>query len=288
MKRVLTATVIVLLPATLALAGSVVLSENTSLIGGSGGTSYTIKCNDGDVLVGLGSSVGQWVDLVSARCAKPNMSTGSWSGVYEGATYAGKHNFGAYYSQDFCPNGYAIKAFRGEAGMYVNEVRADCYKLTSGARTTDEMSTEKVTAVGRDDATKYGPHKCSEAKPAVGIRGRHGSYIDAFGLICDYIMPGSLVLLTPASGAQVTTKRPTFDWDPVTRVTQPYQICLNLSSGAACHISGTVKATINLPASQWVPASDLSFARGDVVYWRVDACNENGCTTKTSSFRYMP
>jgi hypothetical protein len=29
-------------------------------------------------------------------------------------------------------------------------------------------------------------------------------------------------------------------------------------------------------------------ATGDMVYWRVEACNENGCTNKTSSFGFMP
>ena len=110
-------------------------------------------------------------------------------------------------------------------------------------------------------------------------------YVDRIGLVCGYILPATPVLLAPASG-DVITRRPVFDWDDNLRINKPYRICLNLSSGAGCSISGTVRADVD--ESKWTPATDLPFTRGDLVYWRVEACNDNGCRHASRSFRFMP
>jgi hypothetical protein len=174
--------------------------------------------------------------------------------------------------------------------MYMNRIELKCYKLGAGARTTSQIDTQGASVGQSSDAggSQFGPYTCDENKSAIGIRGKAGEYVDSFGLICGYIMPTAPVLLTPVNATDVTAKRPTFDWDPASRITQPYKVCMNLTSTAGCAISGTLTASVSKSNSAWTPTADLPFQRGDVVYWRVEACNENGCKNAVKSFRYMP
>lgn len=264
--------------------GGTLEAQNTAKAGGTGGTSYNIKCQDGFVLVGLRVTYGSWIDWIKGFCQSIDIGNGSWmdSGMLDGVGGSGLGTTKAF----LCPSGYAVKGFRGKAGWYVNSMILTCRKLGPSARTQSES--KDLEKAGGSDGTAYGPHACGDAKPAIGMYGKAGQYIDSFGLICGYLMPTVPSLVAPSSGVDVTTKRPTFDWDAAARITKPYQICINLSSGAGCSISGTIKATINPPTTQWTPSSDLPFTRGDVVYWRIEACNDNGCKSTSKSFRFMP
>jgi hypothetical protein len=91
-----------------------------------------------------------------------------------------------------------------------------------------------------------------------------------------------------AGQSDVTTKRPTFRWDHTLRTNEGYRICINLSSNAACSIGGTIAANIAGHTNSWTPAQDLPYNRGDVVYFRIGACNTNDCKWTLSSFRFMP
>jgi hypothetical protein len=273
------------------LAGAAIPSaaaQNTPLVGGSGGTAFGPRaCPEGYVLVGLYVLYGAWIDKVGGLCRRINVADGSWGNEESNTGGNGGDNFGSKIMTQKCPSGSALKGFRARYGSFVHRIHMICQKLRSGGRTTGEITLEPwVGSVANSGPQEGGPHNCGDAKPAMGFRGRAGTYVDAFGLSCGYIMPGTPTLLAPASGASVLTKRPLLDWDPAPRITMPYRICLNLSSGADCSISGTIRAETS--DTKWTPTSDLPFSRGDMVYWRVDACNENGCRSATRSFRFMP
>ena len=264
-----------------------VSAQNTISAGGSGGTAFSHKCADGMVLVGLSARSGQWIDRLEGVCQNPSMTTGMWDNMGgSGVGPVGQDHFGTSDTYMKCSPGYAIKEFSGGAGWYVHSIDVTCYKLGSSARTGG--TTENHVKVGTTGGTPYGPYKCPDSKPAIGIFGRAGTYLDRFGLICGYIMPQTPVLTSPLANSDVTTRRPTFDWDAARFISKPYKICINLSSGASCGQSNTISASVPLTTSTWTPTADLPFARGDVVYWRVEACNDSGCSSRSSSFRFFP
>jgi hypothetical protein len=260
-------------------------AQNTFTIGGSGGTSYTLACKDDEVLVGIRTASGSWIDRISAVCARASLACCGWSNAYT-TENAGKEHLGNTYDGRVCPAGYAVKSFHGTAGWYTNSISLTCHKLGSGART--QSTSSRLSSIGNVNGSVLGPHTCGEAKPARGIRGKAGEYVDSFGLTCGYILPTVPVLLVPVNGSDVTTKRPLFDWDPIDRIQGMIKVCLNLSTSAECSISGTVKAEVHPLTTSWRPSEDLPFTRGDKVYWRVEACNDNGCKHTVRSFRFMP
>jgi hypothetical protein len=270
----------------LALSGAA-HAQNTNILGGTGGTSYRILCPEGEVLTRVAGWHGSWLDIVSAYCRKVNVANGSWEGGEHHAGSGGGDLATAFHGNILCPSGYAVKSFRAKYGSFVHRIFATCHKLGASGRTQGEKSEELWLGATGGPQTG-GPISCSEAKPAIGIVGREGLYVDGFGLVCGYIMPGTPTLMSPAHGIDVTVRRPAFDWDPVPRITKPYRICINLSPGAGCSVSGTIKADIEMSKTQWTPAANLPFARGDMVYWRVDACNDNGCKYAVRAFRFMP
>jgi hypothetical protein len=266
-------------------AGPALRAQNTPTGGGTGGTSYNLRCTESQVLVGISVQSGQWIDQISVKCRTVNLSDGStgdfkWIGLVGGNLAPSTHALAE------CPSGFAVKSFEGRGGLYVNYLILSCKKLGPSART--QGTSQETGSLGSWGGVKFGPYTCGDAKPARGIQGRAGLYIDSFGLSCGYIMPATPLLVAPLTGASVTNKRPTFDWDPVERITKPYNLCINVSPGADCSISATLKASIDAPATQWTPRTDLPFARGDVVYWKIEACNDNGCRNATRSFRFMP
>ena len=273
------------------LAGSLLLiglsgagmAQNTSTFGGSGGTAFTKKCPEGQVVTVVDARFGLWLDGIRIFCQRVNFSDGSWIGTHSLAGSAGAPNSGNSAGNRDCPTGYVIKTISGGYGSYVHGVKFTCARMGSSARTTS--TTKTLDLLGREGPQAGGPYSCPESKPAIGITGRAGMYVDRIGLVCGYILPATPVLLAPASG-DVITRRPVFDWDDNLRINKPYRICLNLSSGAGCSISGTVRADVD--ESKWTPATDLPFTRGDLVYWRVEACNDNGCRHASRSFRFMP
>jgi len=267
-------------------AGSALQAQNTATIGGAGGLSYSLKCPESQVLVGVGVIYGQWLDKVTGHCKPVDLNDGSTGSTVSLTSSVGKYHVGGNGTSAVCPSGYAVKGFKGNAGWYVHQITLICRKLGASARTQAES--EQLRSIGAGGGTTSGPYSCGESKTAIGIQGKAGEYIDSFGLICGYLMPSTPVLVAPSNGIDLTTRMPTFDWDVASRITKPYNLCINLSPGAACSISGTIKASISAPTTQWITAANLPFARGDVVYWRIEACNDNGCRSASRSFRFMP
>jgi len=261
-------------------------AQNTSTAGGTGGAAYTLKCPEGQVLTGLGAHYGAWVDYITAYCRSVDVSTGSTGSTKTSTQSTGQIHLGTTWHVRECPAGFAVKSFEGKAGWYVNHIELTCHRLGASGRTQAES--RDLGYLGSFEGTSYSPRSCGSAQPAIGVYGKSGEYIDSFGLICGYIMPAVPRLTAPSHGSDVVSKRPLFDWDSADRINRPYRICINLSADAKCSISGTLTAEISAPTTQWTPGTDLRFTRGDQVYWRIEACNDNGCKSTIRKFRFMP
>ena len=272
--------------------GGSLSAQSTPTFGGPGGTSYKLMCPEGYILMMVSAKYGQWLDRVGGWCYQVNLNTGAWltdvsQQTSTNPSKAGTENVLNGTNDAKCPFGYAVKSVSVGYGSFVHGVSVVCNKLGSGGRTGSTTSSSDF-AGATGGPNQSGSHSCPDAQPAIGIYGKAGTYVDSFGLVCGYIMPGPPALLTPSSGSDVTNKRPTLDWDPAPRINKPYKVCLNLSPGADCAISGTVRAEVPNSTTKWTPSTDLPFTRGDMVYWRIEACNDNGCKSANRSFRFMP
>ena len=263
-------------------------AQNTTAIGGYGGTAFTATCPDGQVLIGLSVWKGSWLDSVTGVCAKVSIANGSWSTTTSMAEYGTMPMNTNPANKQYrpCASGYAIKGYKGTAATYVHGITLRCERLGSSARTIGDATF--LASMGGPGGNAYSPYTCPDAKPAIGIYGRAGTYVDRFGLVCGYIMPTTPVLTAPPNGVQVTAPRPRFDWDAADRMTHPYRICINVVPIVTCSISGGITAAVPIGTTDWTPAYDLPYLRGAVVHWRVEACNENGCKAATKKFQFVP
>jgi hypothetical protein len=258
-------------------------AQNTPTAGGSGGSSYLLACEPDDVLVGLWAYGGGWIDRVRGICSTPNLGDGRWWSAEVVPTKATAGVLPLLFTPWtlLCPDGYAVKGFRGTAGIYVNSIVLNCAKLGPAARTGSE--TKSTSMAGATGGTAYGPYVCGEEKPAIGLRGKSGQYIDSMGLVCGYLMPAAPALTVPVSGAEVPGRRPTFDWESAARA-RTYTVCLSFAPVGPCAVSASSGSS-----TSWTSATDLPLPPGAVVYWKVSGCNANGCTASaTRSYRSLP
>lgn len=193
----------------------------TRSLGGPGGAPFTMRCAQGDYLVGLRARSGDWVDAIAPFCAR-------WD---EGR-------------QAFLPPG--LGPMRGGAGGAASEIRCDqvsairelliehapnqftnvallvpacAAALDPGRRTarigSDQFGTSVADRLARDDDPGVGSStsvdynwslmpRCNAGDLAVGVYGAAGVYLDRIGLICapapsrPFILPPILPTLPTA------------------------------------------------------------------------------------------
>ncbi|GIX46731.1 MAG: hypothetical protein KatS3mg131_0942 [Candidatus Tectimicrobiota bacterium] len=151
----------------------------TGLVGGNGGRDFERSCAAGEVLVGLKGRSGWWLDQVQVQCVRID-GQGRWSsGVVTRGSAGG--NGGNPFTRT-CSSGYAVVGFDGKAGSYVDRLELRCRKLTGASSTSG--SEVALAAVGGNGGRDFSAKRCPSSRPAVGIYGRSGSYVDAFGLVC--------------------------------------------------------------------------------------------------------
>jgi hypothetical protein len=161
------------------------VDEFLPLIGTSGGTSFSRHCPDGKVLTGIRVRTGAVIDGIGILCS--GMGTGGWLGepTFSGTMAGGN---GGTVKDLKCPTmGFRLGAVAGQRGgslgVGIDRLTLICRQWLSDARALGGGETKEITAkccTGGDQ-----PRECGTAGwPAVGIRGRHGSIVDAVGLVC--------------------------------------------------------------------------------------------------------
>ncbi|TAK51709.1 MAG: hypothetical protein EPO25_15745 [Gammaproteobacteria bacterium] len=265
-----------------AIASPVAVGANTAAVGGSGGSSYSIQCDSGMLLVGIYVAYGLWMDLVGARCASARDAvTGTWDNASDFPSVGYPH-LGTTRKQGTCPAGYAVKSFKVSSGSFVNSISLTCNRLGQSWRTT--TSTVQLAKLGATGGTARTAQACSGSSHAIGIHGRKGEFIDAFGLICGSVPPSTPALQAPVNGLRVTSRRPTFYWTGAARNLGRTTVCLNPTQVSDCLATAAVTGTVDYTSSNWTPVQDLPFASGIRIYWMVKICNDNACRTRSSYF----
>jgi hypothetical protein len=100
----------------------------TARLGSSNGTDRSLRCNSGEVLVGLAIRASMYVSGFASRCAA--LRTDGTTGPVRETGYLGGTNFGSRTTND-CPAGSMVVGLTGRAGGVVDRVAVQCASLAS-------------------------------------------------------------------------------------------------------------------------------------------------------------
>ena len=151
--------------------------------GGASGTSFNRSCGAGKVLTGLRFRAGLLVDAVGLLC-RPVSATGTLGSESTVGTLVG--GSGGTSGSASCATGRVVVGASITHGSYVDMISLHCRTWQAGGRRfgTDETY---ANPVGNSLSTAaFNKEKCEEfTQPAIAIRGRSHSLVDAIGFICD-------------------------------------------------------------------------------------------------------
>ena len=187
---VLLGALVVGIPATVissTTASARMVFETLPLIGGmTGGNTFTRRCPDNYVLSGLRWRKGLVLDGIGIKC-RPLSVAGTFGTEINVGTMAGGN--GGTAGSDSCGPANVREVVAGQrggsGGVGVAGLVLECFEWLGGDKAWGGGSpTSRIEVMY--NAPQLNQHRCADAKkPAVGITGRHGSIIDAVGLICD-------------------------------------------------------------------------------------------------------
>lgn len=195
------------------------------VLGGAGGEHFEYQCADNGYLVDLRAYVGLWIDNVQAVCAKYDPATGRMRdtapegpvfGGAEGRTHSSKARFSPCVRDQLI---YSFDATETGNQPVLGRIRLSCLFSTTLQRPKPGESND-IQLLGGDElkgkgfgsAVKFAV--CPDGTVAVGIRGRSGIYLDAFGVICGPVGRASArsepmtVALVSADGSRATYTDP--------------------------------------------------------------------------------
>lgn len=171
-------------------------AQALTLIGGTGGTAFTRQCPQGQVLTGIRARAGLVIDALGIKC-RPINANGSLGGENEIGSLAG--GSGGILSSGSCPQGSVVAGQGGARGLPTGlgffELR--CRRWDAGARRWTGSITAYVRVISGSGAPVIvlasAPNSainetndCTRGvQPAVLLRGRAGTVIDAAGFTCN-------------------------------------------------------------------------------------------------------
>jgi hypothetical protein len=165
----------------LAATGAHATVVSTSQAGGSGGTSFTQTCANGGVLVGLQGAFGDFIDSVKAVCSRID-SIGDPVDTSVLSAHGGGGGTTGYDLR--CPRGWAVTGLKGRSGSLVDRIQLVCAPVQlDGTALVSADHTDQFKA-GGSGGSSFSIH-CGGTRPARGINGGAGSFIDRIGLGCE-------------------------------------------------------------------------------------------------------
>ncbi|MBX3431292.1 MAG: hypothetical protein KF779_17025 [Hyphomonadaceae bacterium] len=170
-------------------------------IGGPGGEPFTMRCAQGDFLVGLRARSGDWVDAIAPLCARWDERRQRFLAPGIGPVRGGNggglveircNEISALKSLvvEHAPNRYRNVALIVPACASGRDPTRTTGRLGAaqfGTSIADRRDREAEPGIGSTTSTFYDadrmPH-CNGSDLAVGIFGGAGNYVDRIGLIC--------------------------------------------------------------------------------------------------------
>jgi hypothetical protein len=158
-------------------------ASRTTLVGGTGGGRFELKCKNREVLVGVQMQLGSAMDAIGPVCKPLNkkgktMRRGGPANIAAGRTGGP----GGSEQQIVCIKSrmiYSMNVFVDKFNI-VNHVEIKCRNL--GFRPKDEVLTSPHGGVSERSYEVY----CQVNHIPNGIYGNSGAMIDSVGLICDH------------------------------------------------------------------------------------------------------
>ncbi len=153
----------------------------TSQAGGGGGTAFTQTCPNGAVLTGLQGAFGDFVDSVKPVCVTID-SLGDAASSSVLSAHGGSGGTTGYDLE--CPRGWAVTGLKGRSGLFVDRVQLVCAPVQLDG--TVLLSAERTDPfkAGGSGGSAFSIH-CGGTRPARGINGGAGSFVDRIGLGCE-------------------------------------------------------------------------------------------------------
>ena len=144
--------------------------------GGPGGGNFRAECPQGYYLTGMGMTAGSYVDSVTAQC-KPWDGKGFHSTQHYGGPGGG--NAGVACDKGKIWALRVIVALEDNNFTFVRGIRASC----TGEKRPQcgGYQVDKCKSVPGD---KYDYNECPDGMVGVGLKGKHGKFVDSLGLIC--------------------------------------------------------------------------------------------------------
>lgn len=163
--------------------------------GGTGGTAFSRVCYPGQVARGLHGSAGLYVDRIGLLCARIEVLiadegevrdyklaiTPTVRGVLVGGEGGSDFELG-------CPDDQVLGGIFGAAGAELRRIGVECVRPVitddgEGNLTIRFEPGDRLGPEGGSGGTSFS-YDCAPTRVAMGMRGRTGLYVDAFGISC--------------------------------------------------------------------------------------------------------
>ena len=160
------------------------------LIGSGGGNPFTRMCPSGQVLTGLRYRRGAVIDGLGIKCTAVGRSGNLGAEVSVGTMVGG--NGGTPGSDGCLQQGTNISViasqYGGSAGFGIADLGFLCKQWFPASRTWGVANRWMFKV--RSGTVFTSSADCPQGEwPAIGIYGRHGSIVDAVGLVCGPVAP---------------------------------------------------------------------------------------------------
>ena len=162
--------------------------------GGGGGTYYADTCPTGYAMAGFNVRAGSEVDGIQGYCRQLGVSTNTATDPYgydvavgAGRTLSWRGGSGGTYRAPRCGTGEVVTGIFGRSGARIDQIGFRCSQLgISGAPASDDVTLATGTTLGAygGGGGTYFSYNCPAGEVVVGMRGRYGSRVDAFGVRC--------------------------------------------------------------------------------------------------------
>ena len=157
--------------------------ENLPFVGSAGGNSFTRDCPADHVLTGVRWRRGLVLDGIGIKC-RPVRTDGTLGTEINSGSMAGGN--GGTAGSESCPGVIVSQTGASQGGVGIGILLLGCFQWFPASRSWGGSRITHISVKTGGTLPALATSTCAlGAQPATGIRGRHGSIVDAFGLRCN-------------------------------------------------------------------------------------------------------